>query len=118
MPTLEQLAQVVAANPPDLVLLEQNGETCVVSVATLLKPVQPRLTLASGVLLGRASIGPGGPEPIGVGRGLAILDGQLVLAGNDLAPPTVTGARGGNAALASLLSALAGLGLIVDGSTA
>ena len=76
MPTLEQLAQVVAANPPDLVLLEQNGETCVVSVATLLEPVQPRLTLASGVLLGRASIGPGGPEPIGVGRGLAILDGQ------------------------------------------
>ena len=43
---------------------------------------------------------------------------RLVLAGNDLAPPTVTGARGGNAALASLLSALAGLGLIVDGSTA
>ncbi len=118
MPTLEQLAQVVAANPPDLVLLAQNGETCVVSVATLLEPAQTRLTLASGVLLGRASVGPGGPEPIGVGRGLAIQDGQLTLEGTGLAPPTVTGVRAGNTALASLLSALAGLGLIVDGSTA
>ena len=31
--------------------------------------------------------------------------------------PTVTGSRGGNAALASLLTSLAGLGLIVDSST-
>jgi hypothetical protein len=146
MPTLEQLAQVVAANPPDPVLLEQNGETCVVSVGTLLEPVQPRLTLASGVLLGRASIGPGGPEPIGVGDQLAIQNGQLVLNVNGLAPvdspvligtlslgtassqlgffgatarsqPVVTGSRAGNSALASLISALAELGLISDGST-
>ena len=34
------------------------------------------------------------------------------------AKPTVTGSRGGNAALASLLTALAGLGLITDSSTA
>jgi hypothetical protein len=34
------------------------------------------------------------------------------------ARPTVTGAKGGNAALASLLSALATLGLITDGSSA
>lgn len=32
--------------------------------------------------------------------------------------PTITGSRGGNVALASLLTALAGLGLIVDDSTA
>jgi hypothetical protein len=32
--------------------------------------------------------------------------------------PTVTGSRGGNAAVASLLSALSGLGLITDASTA
>ena len=31
--------------------------------------------------------------------------------------PTVSGSRGGNAALASLLTALAGLGLIIDGSS-
>lgn len=118
MPTLEQLPQVATANAPDLVLLDQNEETCVVSVATLLAPVQPRLTLASGVLLGRSSAGPGGPEPIGVGSGLAIQNGQLVLQANATAPPTVTGARAGNAAVASLLSALARLGLIIDASTA
>jgi hypothetical protein len=32
-------------------------------------------------------------------------------------PPTVSGSRGGNAALASLLTALEGLGLIVDATT-
>lgn len=31
--------------------------------------------------------------------------------------PTVTGSKGGNAALANLVTALAGLGLIVDGTT-
>lgn len=31
--------------------------------------------------------------------------------------PTVTGSKGGNAALASLLTALAGLGLVKDGTT-
>lgn len=35
-----------------------------------------------------------------------------------LTQPTVTGSRGGNAALASLLTALAATGLIIDGSTA
>lgn len=33
-------------------------------------------------------------------------------------PPSVTGSRGGNAALASLLSALNTLGLIIDNTTA
>lgn len=33
-------------------------------------------------------------------------------------PPSVTGSRGGNAALASLLTALDGLGLITDSTTA
>jgi hypothetical protein len=32
-------------------------------------------------------------------------------------PPTVTGAKAGNAALASLIAALAGLGLIKDATT-
>ena len=31
--------------------------------------------------------------------------------------PTITGSRGGNVALADLLSSLEGLGLIVDGTT-
>ncbi|NUQ76102.1 MAG: hypothetical protein HUU21_21390 [Polyangiaceae bacterium] len=38
-------------------------------------------------------------------------------AANPVAKPTVTGSRGGNAALASLLTALATLGLITDSSS-
>ena len=37
---------------------------------------------------------------------------------NPIAKPTITGSRGGNAALASLLTQLAAYGLIVDGTTA
>lgn len=55
---------------------------------------------------------------------LAVL-GALAVTGNvgfygtsAAAKPTVSGSRGGNAALASLLTALAGLGLITDSTTA
>jgi hypothetical protein len=36
---------------------------------------------------------------------------------NPIIKPTVTGSRGGNAALASLLTQLAALGLVIDSST-
>lgn len=53
------------------------------------------------------------------------IDGQLIHTGSaagfynaaPIAKPTVTGSKGGNAALASLLTALANLGLITDSST-
>lgn len=44
------------------------------------------------------------------------LAGPVTRSGNS--KPTVTGSRGGNAALTSLLSGLAGAGLIVDNTTA
>lgn len=37
---------------------------------------------------------------------------------NPKAPPTITGSRGGNVALANLLTQLASYGLIIDGTTA
>lgn len=55
----------------------------------------------------------------------AAVAGNLAIAGNvgfygtaSVAKPTVTGSRGGNAALASLLTALASQGLLTDSSTA
>lgn len=62
------------------------------------------------------------------GGGIVIEDdgvGGIVLNTNTLSfftnpavsQPTVTGSRGGNAALASLLTALAALGLVIDSST-
>lgn len=60
-----------------------------------------------------------------LGTGLATLNGDCKVVGksgfNNTAPiskPTVTGSRGGNAALASLLTALANYGLITDSTTA
>jgi hypothetical protein len=41
-----------------------------------------------------------------------------ILGATAITRPTVTGSRGGNAALASLLTALASLGLITDSTTA
>ena len=56
--------------------------------------------------------------------GVLNTDGALAVGGgvgfNGTAPgatPAVTGSRGGNEALASLLTALAGMGLITDGTT-
>ncbi len=77
MPTLQQLPLAVVANPADTTLLDQDGNSFAVTVQTLLASTQPQLTLASGTLLGRVSIGPGGPEPVAVGHGLAISAGQL-----------------------------------------
>ncbi len=49
---------------------------------------------------------------------VANLETQVgTLAGLVRNPPTVTGSRGGNAALASLITALTGLGLVKDGTT-
>ncbi|HTN12871.1 MAG TPA: right-handed parallel beta-helix repeat-containing protein, partial [Acetobacteraceae bacterium] len=42
--------------------------------------------LAQDTLLGRVGVQPGGPEPVGVGPGLRIADGQLVTDGEYLAP--------------------------------
>jgi hypothetical protein len=95
MPTLQQLPQAVTANPTDQTLIEQNGTACSVAVETLLGSTQPRLTLASGTLLGRVSIGPGGPEPVAVGPGLTVSGGQLATDPTVLAPlasPAFTGA--------------------------
>lgn len=59
------------------------------------------------------------------GTGAFGIGGTLAVAGNSgfngtapIAKPTITGSRGGNAALASLLTALANYGLITDSTTA
>lgn len=54
----------------------------------------------------------GGTTPVRIGGGaLGFFDATPTI------KPTITGAKGGNAALGSLLTALAGLGLITDSST-
>lgn len=62
-----------------------------------------------------------------VGNGVTTATGDITISsatgkigfnGAPISKPTVTGSRGGNAALASLLTALASYGLIIDGTSA
>ena len=77
MPTLSELPQTLTTIDTDLALIERAGTSFGTTVAALREPMQPRLTLASGKLLGRVGVFPGGPEPVSVGTGLKIQDGIL-----------------------------------------
>ncbi len=72
MPTLSELPQTLTSIDSDLALIEREGESYATTVASLREPMQPRLTLASGKLLGRVGVFPGGPEPVNIGTGLKI----------------------------------------------
>ena len=79
MPTLSELPQTLTSINSDLALIERNGESFATTVASLREPMQPRLTLASGKLLGRVGVFPGGPEPVNIGTGLKIDAGTLMI---------------------------------------
>src|ERR1700733_14231992 len=82
MPTISQLPAVTQVTTADEVPLSQGGTTHSVSVGTLLASVQPAIISGSGTLLGRASLGAGGPEAITVGIGLILNAGTLAASGN------------------------------------
>lgn len=83
MPTIQQLPSAVSVDPADEVPLSQGGATHAVSVGTLLAGVQPAILAPTGALLGRLSLGPGGPEPVSIGTGLEIAGSALVATGAD-----------------------------------
>jgi hypothetical protein len=101
MPTIDQLPPAVTVNPTDELALDQAGVTGSVTVATLLAGVQPVVTIPTGSLLGRNSLGPGGPEPVTAGLGLSLHAGTLVATGADHAAYTqlTALATAGNAVL-------------------
>ncbi|HTR18085.1 MAG TPA: glycosyl hydrolase family 28-related protein, partial [Acetobacteraceae bacterium] len=67
----------------DEVPVSQGGITRSVRVGDLLAQVQQAITTPSNTLLGRASLGPGGPESVQVGAGLAMNGGALAANGAD-----------------------------------
>ena len=79
MPTLSELPQTLTTIDSDLALIERSGTSYGTTVAALREPMQPRLTLSSGKLLGRVGVFPGGPEPVSVGTGLKIESGTLMV---------------------------------------
>ena len=83
MPTIKQLPSASEVNAEDEIPLSQGGLTKSATVGALLDGMQPAVIAPSGSLLGRVSIGPGGPEPVSVGPGLGFSSGALVANGAD-----------------------------------
>ena len=83
MPTIGQLPSLSAVDPADEIPLSHTGATQSISVGTLLSGVQPAILTPTGTLLGRVSLGLGGPEPINIGTGLGLQSSILTATGAD-----------------------------------
>jgi hypothetical protein len=70
MPTIAQLPPAQAVNAEDLLPVNQAGVARSATVGAVLAQTQPAIMIDSQSLLGRTSLGAGGPEPIGIGMGL------------------------------------------------
>ena len=91
MPTISQLPVLSSIDPADEIPLNHGGVTQSISVGTLLSGTQPAILAPTGTLLGRVSLGSGGPEPISVGVGLGLEASDLTATGADHAGfPTQT----------------------------
>ena len=92
MPTIRQLPAASAIQTTDLLPVSQGGTTRALTIGGLLSSTQAAISLASGKLLGRVSQTAGGPEPIGLGAGLAVVSGSIAATGADhLALPAAAG---------------------------
>src|ERR1035438_3193128 len=85
MPTISQLPSATSVSASDLVPISQGGSAHSVSVGTLLAQTQPAIIIDPPSLLGRCSIGPGGPDTIAVGDGLTLSNGTLSVSNFDFA---------------------------------
>src|ERR1700733_1383854 len=83
MPTISQLPPADSVSPADEVPISQAGVLRAASVGALLTSVQPVITVDSASLLGRTSMGSGGPEQVDVGLGMNLSSGTLVADGLD-----------------------------------
>ena len=92
MPTIQQLPSASQAGATDELPVSQGGVTRSVTVADLLASTQPAITMASNTMLGRASLGPGGPETVAIGTGMSLGAGSLSATGADHAGFAVQGA--------------------------
>ena len=77
MPTISQLPTADPVSASDLIPISQEGAARSMAVGALLARMQPAIIVSSPSLLGRTSIGPGGPDEIGIGDGLALTNGRL-----------------------------------------
>jgi Fibronectin type III domain len=83
MPTISQLPVASQVTAADQLPISQGGTACSVSIGTLLAGTQPAILAVTGTLLGRTSLGPGGPDQVEVGVGLLLNSDSLVATGAD-----------------------------------
>jgi hypothetical protein len=83
MPTISQLPLANVASAADEVPISQGGTARAISVGALLASTQPAIIVGSPSLLGRTSLGSGGPEQIDVGVGIGFSGGTLIADGLD-----------------------------------
>lgn len=83
MPTILQLPDAAHVTPADRIPLSQSGVTHSASVGALLSGTQPAILTDTGTLLGRNSLGPGGPEPVAIGAGLVLQGATVSATGQD-----------------------------------
>jgi hypothetical protein len=83
MPTITQLPAATSVSSADELLVSQGGTSRAATVSQVLASTQPAISVASGTLLGRVSLGSGGPEPVAVGSGLSLGTGTLSANGTD-----------------------------------
>jgi len=83
MTTIAQLPPAASVGAGDLLPLSQAGLLYSVTVSQLTADLQPGISIATGDLLGRNSIGAGAPEAVVVGTGLALSAGALAATGAD-----------------------------------
>jgi hypothetical protein len=83
MPTISQLPPASAASAIDEIPISQGGIARAISVGALLASAQPAIIANPPSLIGRISLGPGGPEQVNVGTGVSLSSGTLVANGMD-----------------------------------
>lgn len=83
MPTISQLPSTNAASAADDIPISQSGIARAITVGALLASTQPAIVVDSPSLIGRTSLGSGGPEQINVGLGIGLSNGTLIANGLD-----------------------------------
>jgi Fibronectin type III domain len=83
MPTISQLPSANSVTAADEVPISQGGAARATSIGALLASVQPAIIVDPRTLLGRTSLGSGGPEQVDVGTGISLTSGTLIADGSD-----------------------------------
>lgn len=82
MPTIAKLPAAEALSSTDAIPIDQGNGTNGVTLATLFAGLQTAIVTPTATLLGRVSLGSGGPETVSLGTGLVMSGGTIGVSGS------------------------------------